>query len=170
MANSGAKKRKIQNDKEMLKLRVILLVSNLLYIVYRMVIHKDSFGGWNWFSFITMALLNLLAYKLISASAAPTFSAEGELIDGGNDLSAGLNEYYFDIVYICVITQVIGLFTDKALLLLLTIPGFAFYKLWDMVIKPWIFTPDSTPQVEDEKTKKKREKDERKAKKIKYIR
>eukprot|EP01132_Coremiostelium_polycephalum_P004009 gene4009-5012_t len=115
-----------------------------------------------------MCIFNAIAYTLIKSAAKATFGESGELLDGGSDLDTGLAVYYFDIVYVCVITQILGLFSDKFLLFLLSIPAYASFKLWKEFLGPWFFAKAEQQPVEDEKTRKKREKQEKKAEKPKY--
>ncbi|EFA79061.1 transmembrane protein [Heterostelium album PN500] len=170
MGNQGAKRRKQQNESEIFKLRVAILSVNVIYYLYRVYYHGDSFGGWNWFLWIVSLLLVGIAYFLISLMAKPTFQ-DGELIDGGADLSMkGLVEYYFDTIYICLIILILGLFSDKAFLIMLIIPVFAFYQLWVKFLGPWFFQQPSEDTNQMETKSKRREKMEKKANKIKYSR
>ena len=53
----------------------------------------DTFSGWNIFGFLILLVSILLCYTGISELAKPTYDNEGELIDGGADLSmSGLCE------------------------------------------------------------------------------
>ncbi|KAF2073263.1 hypothetical protein CYY_005425 [Polysphondylium violaceum] len=172
MSNQGAKKRKQKNDEIIKRLQILLASSNLLYILYRIIYHSDSFGGWKWFTFILMCILNGVSYFLLSAMTRVSYNQSGELIDGGSELSGGFCEYYFDIIYICSGVQILGLLSDKFLWILLIIPGFATYKIWTSFIAPWIFAAPEEQPVEDEKARKKREKLEKKQEKpkVRYVR
>eukprot|EP01133_Synstelium_polycarpum_P009803 gene9803-11452_t len=149
MGNQGAKKRLQQNEKELTNLKIGLGAINAIYALYRVWYHGDTFGRWNWVLWIIVLIL------------------QGELLDGGSDLSMkGLCEYYFDIIYITGIVQILGLFSDKAFLIMLVIPGFASYQLWVQFLGPWFFAPAEQRVVDDERKSNRREKMEKKQNKV----
>ncbi|EGC34199.1 hypothetical protein DICPUDRAFT_153660 [Dictyostelium purpureum] len=168
MANAAAKKRKQQNDKEMIKLKLIVACTTIPYICYRIFYNKETFGGWTMYGYFFIQFLNLLAFYLINTMCQPTFDQSGELIDGGSDLTmGGLTEYYFDIIYVCAIVQFLGLFSDKSLYLVLIVPIFAGYKLWTSIIQPYFLNRPKQTDAQGDKSKR-REKMEKKAEKMKF--
>ncbi|KAK5584254.1 hypothetical protein RB653_005862 [Dictyostelium firmibasis] len=172
MANSGAKKRKTQNEKELLKIRLIMAATTIPYILYRVVYQSETFGGWLWFAYLSINALNLFAYYIITSMCKLTYDNNGELIDGGADLNqGGMTEYYFDIVYVCSIIQGLGLISDKCLYLVLVIPIFAVFKIWKTFIGPFLASRNQQQQPQEEKSKR-REKMEKKQdkQKVKFVR
>lgn len=88
-------------------------------------------------------------------------------------MKGNLCEYCFDIIYICGFVQITtSLFSDWFWITLLVIPIFAFWKLWPILIKPFLFGGgdgnENDDKSESKLDKKKREKAERKANRIKY--
>eukprot|EP00735_Rhodelphis_limneticus_P004615 TRINITY_DN16226_c0_g1::TRINITY_DN16226_c0_g1_i1::g.6460::m.6460 TRINITY_DN16226_c0_g1::TRINITY_DN16226_c0_g1_i1::g.6460 ORF type:complete len:176 (-),score=13.67,sp/Q54UB0/TM208_DICDI/36.31/7e-32,DUF788/PF05620.6/5.9e-42,2TM/PF13239.1/0.0014,2TM/PF13239.1/1.3e+03,2TM/PF13239.1/1.5e+04,Sugar_transport/PF06800.7/0.0034,Sugar_transport/PF06800.7/2.7e+03,DUF2919/PF11143.3/0.025,DUF2919/PF11143.3/3.5e+03,DUF3040/PF11239.3/0.16,RseC_MucC/PF04246.7/1.5,RseC_MucC/PF04246.7/3.1e+02 TRINITY_DN16226_c0_g1 len=174
MANQAQKKR-LQENKRQIEIHTIaLLVVNLVYIVYRVVFHAQTFGGFQWFAFIVMSLGTIISWILIRSAASPTFSRDGELLDAGSDLSGkGLIEYAFDILYITWFAQTLGLFSDWGLLVYLLIPGFAGYKALTSFLLPWVFSSNSEDEMSlDPKALKKAQKQAKKEErgKIKWLR
>eukprot|EP00128_Syssomonas_multiformis_P011979 Colp12_sorted_trinity150504_noHs@10112 len=169
MANKGNKKT-LETNKRILSqhLNAILGV-NVFYVLVRIAWFYDSFGFWQWVLFALSTLAYWGCYGLLASAARPTFSESGELLDGGHDLSVGgLTEYYKDILYVTMFTQVCSTYSDNFWFLWLVVPAFAGFKLWTGVIAPWIFAPAPEEGPMDEKTRKKLEKKEKKMNKIRY--
>ena len=80
------------------------------------------------------------------------------LIYGGGDLNSGMLEYIWDILYISWFVEVGSLITNYAWLALLSIPFYAFWRLWWDLIKPWIFDEGifAKTEVEESKTQRKK--------------
>ena len=54
--------------------------------------------------------------------AAPHYSADGELIFSGGDLAqGGVLSYYHDLIYLCLIAQLLSIFTKWGWLVLLAV-------------------------------------------------
>ncbi|MCO5558395.1 hypothetical protein L7F22_011976 [Adiantum nelumboides] len=101
--------------------------------------------------------------------AKASYDESGELIDGGFDMSGeGLVSYLHDVLYITVFVQISSILSDKLWLVYLVIPIFALYKLWQLVLYPYIFQ-SSSEDTEDAKARKKREKMERKSGRAKFV-
>jgi hypothetical protein len=132
MANQAAKKRKAENEAIVARLRKLILIVNLIYILIRVGWMWDSFGFWNMFGFSLICVTNYFLYSWIAALAQPTYE-NGELVDGGHDLNmkGHLSEYYFDIIYIAAFVQIATIFSDWFWLTFLVIPAYAVYYLWD---------------------------------------
>lgn len=87
----------------------------------------------------------------------------GELLDGGVDLKmAGTCEYMQDLIYLVCLSQFLSLATPWAWLLLLAVPAFAGYSLWNGVIQPYLSAPPAQEVEETPDMRKRREKLERK--------
>jgi len=170
MANQAAKKQKQKNDKTIRNTQIGYAISFGLYILLRIIYQWDSFSIWFMMGFSLIGFTSWFCYTSILAMAKCSFDSNGELTYGGSDLAmSGLCEYYFDITYINWFVLIGTLYSNWFWFAWLLIPSFAFYKLWDLVLKPFIFAPPQTNIVEDEATRKKREKAERKANKPKFI-
>jgi len=90
-----------------------------------------------------------------------SYDDNGELIDAGIDLNiGGLSEYYFDVIYITWFVQLTTIFSDWFWMSFLLIPGFAFFKLWTLVIGPYLANVGKAEPV-TEKERKRMEKAER---------
>lgn len=164
MANQGAKKRKEENERHMKMLLRIILGSNAFFILIRLCFQFSSFGWRMWVALALTSTAYKLCYDQIRGMALPSYDENGELIDGGYDLSmGGLNGYLHDIIYLTAIIQLLSPLTNWAWVLYLLIPGFGLYKLWELVLYPYFTQTAPQEEVEDEKTKKKREKAEKKA-------
>ncbi|CAI9782997.1 unnamed protein product [Fraxinus pennsylvanica] len=168
MANQGAKKRKEENIRHMRNLLRLILASNAIYLVIRLGIFHSSFTWKHWAGLILTSLAYVIPYKQLSAMAKPNYSDAGELLDGGFDMSTGgICGYLHDIIYITCFVQVTTIISEKFWYIYLVIPGFAAYQLFGLVKG---FLPlGSDGAEEDEKTRKKREKMERKASRTKMI-
>eukprot|EP01114_Cavostelium_apophysatum_P024464 TRINITY_DN9580_c0_g1_i1.p1 TRINITY_DN9580_c0_g1~~TRINITY_DN9580_c0_g1_i1.p1 ORF type:complete len:181 (-),score=23.50 TRINITY_DN9580_c0_g1_i1:97-618(-) len=169
MANQAAKKQKAKNEKTLDFLKKVTLAIFGFSLFMRMVIFNSSFGFWSIVGLGVQLAIYWFTYAGLSSLAKVTYE-NGELADGGHDLGVGLSEYYFDLIYITWFIQVATLYSEKFWWLFLVIPGYAVFKLWGSVIKPWIFDSSAqNPMPEDEKTRKKREKAEKKAARGKFV-
>ncbi|GBG68991.1 hypothetical protein CBR_g3690 [Chara braunii] len=171
MANQGAKKRKDENDRHLAWLRKLVIIASAVHMVFRFAVFHASLSWLNW---VGLAL-SLAAYKLcyggIAYLAQPTYDDNGELIDGGYDLSmGGMCGYYHDIIYITSFVHVMGILSDKVWYVYVAVPVFAAYKFWQLVLYPYIFEMGGGGEEEDEKSRKKREKAERKGSRTKFVR
>lgn len=99
--------------------------------------------------------------------AKPAYSDNGELIDGGFDMSTGgVCGYLHDIIYITSFVQIASLISDKFWYTYLVIPAFGAYQASGFI--KGFLSQGSEGMEEDEKTRKKREKLERKASRPKF--
>ncbi|CAA2998792.1 transmembrane 208 homolog [Olea europaea subsp. europaea] len=89
MANQGAKKRKEENTRHMRNLLRLILASNAIYLVIRVGIFHSSFTWKHWAGLILTSLAYVIPYKQLSAMAKPSYGDDGELLDGGFDMSTG---------------------------------------------------------------------------------
>eukprot|EP00249_Psilotum_nudum_P001584 c14147_g1_i2 orf=346-765(+) len=110
-----------------------------------------------------------LSYDQLADMAKPSYDEKGELIDGGYNMKeGGICGYLHDIVYITVFVQLSSLVSEKFWYVYLVIPAFAMYKLWQLFLYPFFFQ-SSQEMGEDEKTRRKREKMEKKAGRVKFV-
>ncbi|CAN6880465.1 unnamed protein product [Brassica oleracea] len=162
MANQGAKKRKDENARHMAKLRRIIIACNVVYVIVRMVIFHSSFTWKHWIGLVVTSIGYGVPYKILDGMAKPSVSDDGELIDGGFDMSTGgICGYLHDVLYITCFVQLASIISGKFWYTYLVIPAFGAYKASGLI--RGFMSQGSEGGVEDEKTRKKREKMERKA-------
>ncbi|KAG9455824.1 hypothetical protein H6P81_000332 [Aristolochia fimbriata] len=167
MANQGAKKRREENRKHMRNLLRLIVFCNVVYVVLRMLIFHSSLTWKHWLGLILTSLGYAIPYQQLASMASPAFDENGELLDGGHDMSSGgICGYLHDIIYITSFVQLTSIISGKFWYTYLVIPGFAVYQLSGL-IKAWFSQGSEGP--EDEKTRKKREKMEKKASRPKFV-
>ncbi|KMT05582.1 hypothetical protein BVRB_7g168250 [Beta vulgaris subsp. vulgaris] len=168
MANQGAKKRKEENARHMSKLLRLIIGCNVVYILVRMIIYHSSFTWKHWVGLVLTSLAYAAPYKQLASMAKPTYTDDGELIDGGFDMSTtGVCGYLHDIIYITSFVQLASLISDKFWYTYLAIPAYAVYQASGFI--KGFLSSDSEGMEEDEKTRKKREKMEKKASRPKFV-
>jgi len=168
MANAAAKKQKLKNEVTIKNFQRISLIIYMFYLLIRVGVYNESFSYLHWGGLIFFTVIYLVTYNGIVSLAAVAYDTEGELTYGGADLAGkGIVEYYFDLVYLTWFVQVTTVWSDWFWLIYLVVPAFAVFKLWDF-IGPYFF--GGTKELpEDAKSKKSREKAEKKANKVKWI-
>jgi len=171
-ANQAAKKRRAENEGILKRLRYLLLISNIAYILLRIVWMNELFGLWHAAGFGVCLVTDIVLFLWISSLAKPTFNESGELIDGGADLSTHgqLSEYAFDVLYIIAFVQITTIFSDYFWLVLLVIPLFAGYKLFSLLfsVGGGLGSADNAAQRETRDERRKREKMEKKMNRPKF--
>uniref|UniRef100_A0A1J3ERC1 Transmembrane protein 208-like protein n=1 Tax=Noccaea caerulescens TaxID=107243 RepID=A0A1J3ERC1_NOCCA len=169
MANQGAKKRKDENTRHMAKLRRIIIACNVFYVIVRMLIFHSSFTWKHWIGLVVTSLGYGLPYKWLNQMAKPSVTDDGELIDGGFDMSTGgICGYLHDVLYITCFVQIASIISGKFWYAYLVIPAFGAYKGSNLI--RGFMSQGSEGGVEDEKTRKKREKMEKKASRGQVVR
>ncbi|KAL0334138.1 UNVERIFIED_CONTAM: hypothetical protein Sangu_1570000 [Sesamum angustifolium] len=163
MANQGAKKRKRRSP----SLRLII-ASNAIYVVIRIGVFYSSFTWKHWAGLILTSLAYVIPYQQLAAMAKPSYTDDGELLDGGFDMSTGgICGYLHDVIYITCFVQLSSIISEKFWYIYLVIPGFAAYQLFGLV--KGFLSHGSEGVEEDEKTRKKREKMEKRASRAKFV-
>lgn len=77
----------------------------ILYIIVRVIISHSSFTWKHWIGLVVTSLGYAIPYKLLDQMAKPSVSDDGELIDGGFDMSTGgmcgyvLKVLFFKLIY-----------------------------------------------------------------------
>ncbi|KAK3133403.1 hypothetical protein QOZ80_6AG0536140 [Eleusine coracana subsp. coracana] len=169
MAKQGAKKMKDENKKHMGFLLRLILASNVIYIIVRMVVLHSSFTWTHWIGLMVTSAAYFFPYKQLASMSQPVYSDNGELLDGGFDLkNGGICEYLHDVIYITLFVQLASVISEKFWWTYLVIPVFAGYKIFGL-LRGTLLSRGSEGEVEDEKTRKKREKMEKKAPRGKII-
>ncbi|XP_048130616.1 transmembrane protein 208-like isoform X3 [Rhodamnia argentea] len=146
MANQGAKKRKEENARHMARLRYLIIACNVIYILVRMLIFHSSFTWKHWIGLLVTSAAYAIPYLQLAKLAKPTYANDGELLDGGFDMSTGgVCEYLHDLIFITSFVQVASIISGK---------------FW------YTYLVDA---LEDDKTRKKREKMEKRASRNKFV-
>ncbi|KAL8143878.1 hypothetical protein V2J09_016910 [Rumex salicifolius] len=168
MANQGAKKRKEENARHMSKLFKLIVGCNVIFILVRMLIFHSSITWKHWIGLMLTSLAYVIPYQQLSAMAKPAYDSNGELLDGGFDMSTGgICGYMHDVIYITSFVQIASIISDKFWYTYLVIPGYAIYQA-SGIIKGFL-SQGSEEMTEDEKSRKKREKLEKKASRGKFM-
>ncbi|XP_042984437.1 transmembrane protein 208-like isoform X3 [Carya illinoinensis] len=114
MANQGAKKRKEENARHMANLRRIIIVCNVIYVLVRMVVFHSSFTWKHWIGLILTSVAYLIPYQQLARMAQPAYADDGELFDGGFDMTTGgVCGYLHDVIYITSFVQVMSIISGK---------------------------------------------------------
>lgn len=80
--------------------------------------------------------------RLIALAVVPTYGEDGKIVYAGADLDkGGVTEHCFDIIYTVSFVHVSVVLWRYFWLLLLVIPGYAFFKLMKDVVIPWSAAP-----------------------------
>ncbi|XP_019256118.1 PREDICTED: transmembrane protein 208-like isoform X3 [Nicotiana attenuata] len=114
MANQGAKKRKEENARHMKKLFQIILACNVIYLLVRAGIFYSSFTWKHIIGLLLTSLAYALPYKQLDSMSKPSYGDDGELFDGGYDMSTGgICGYLHDVIYITCFVQLASIISDK---------------------------------------------------------
>jgi hypothetical protein len=106
MANQGAKKRLDENSRRCRALRIAVLVGVLIQVAGFIASPTRRASTMSWVGALASAAISALAFWGIASFAAPIYE-NGELVDGGPDLSkATIAQYLHDILYISVFVNV----------------------------------------------------------------
>ncbi|OMP03958.1 hypothetical protein COLO4_10074 [Corchorus olitorius] len=168
MANQGAKKRKEENTRHMANLRRLIVACNVIYVLVRVLIFHSSFTWKHWVGLLLTSAAYFFPYQQLAQMAKPTYAHDGDLLDGGFDMSTGgICGYLHDVIYITSFVQVASIISDKFWYTYLVIPAFGAYQSFGFI--KGFLSHGSEGDVEDEKTRKKREKMERKASRAKFV-
>lgn len=131
-------------------------------------IFHSTFKWKHWVGLILTSAAYTIPYKQLALMAKPAYADDGELLDGGFDMSTGgVCGYLHDIIYVTCFVQLTSIISEKFWYIYLVIPAFAAYQLFGLVKG---FLPQGSEGAEeDEKTRKKREKMEKKASRGKFV-
>ncbi|KAH8481902.1 hypothetical protein H0E87_029395 [Populus deltoides] len=168
MANQGAKKRKEENSRHMANLRRLIIACNVIYVLVRLVIFHSSFTWKHWIGLILTSVAYFIPYRQLAVMASPAYADDGDLLDGGFDMSTGgICGYLHDVIYITSFVQLMSIISGKFWYTYLVIPAFGAYKSFGFL--RGFLSNGSEEGAEDEKTRKKREKLEKKASRGKFV-
>eukprot|EP01095_Lingulamoeba_sp_RSL-Kostka_P012109 TRINITY_DN473_c1_g3_i1.p1 TRINITY_DN473_c1_g3~~TRINITY_DN473_c1_g3_i1.p1 ORF type:complete len:174 (+),score=44.72 TRINITY_DN473_c1_g3_i1:65-586(+) len=172
MSNNYAKKLNARNKKVLKNYLLAIIISNLLYLLIRGALFYSSFGYVQIICWLLIFITMSVAYGMIFLSGNPPPADGNRVVAASVDLEVpGMLLYAMDVIILSVIIQVIGLITDWAILLYISIPIYIFYKMGGSIFS--FLTSGSGDQIpmDDQKQgrgKRKKEKGERQ--KVKYYR
>ncbi|CAJ2633653.1 unnamed protein product [Trifolium pratense] len=134
MANQGAKKRKEENTRHMARIRRIIIACNVIYVVIRMLIFHSSFTWKHWIGLVVTSLAYYFPYQQLAKMANPSYADDGELLDGGFDMTTGgVCGYLHDVIYITSFVQVASIISGKFWYIYLVIPAFGAYQSFGLI-------------------------------------
>ena len=153
MAGAGAKKRAEENKQRLKTLQLLILVTTAVYAAVRLGAFKSTAQWYHWIGLLFTLGIHGVSYWIIAAVARPVYQ-NGELIDGGGDLSKSIAaSYSHDVLYVTSMVQVLAAFTNWGWLLFLTVPLYAAYKLFEKVFIP-MMKPKQEAAIDPEMIKK----------------
>ncbi|KFM23189.1 Transmembrane protein 208-like protein [Auxenochlorella protothecoides] len=163
MAKAGDKKRLEQNADHIRKLKIIVIVANVAWLVVRFLLRRSTV---TWTSYAALGLTSLvyaICYPGIATALAPHYSPSGELVYAGADLAqGGVLSYYHDLLYITAFVQLGSMISKWAWLAFIAVPAYCAYLLVIHVLLPYWSAPRAdTTSFESEADKRRREKRER---------
>uniref|UniRef100_A0A5B7BUY9 Transmembrane protein 208 n=1 Tax=Davidia involucrata TaxID=16924 RepID=A0A5B7BUY9_DAVIN len=168
MANQGAKKRKEENSRHMRNLLRFIIACNVVYLLVRAGIFHSTFKWKHWVGFMLTFFAYIIPYQHLAIMAKPAYSDDGELLDGGFDMSTGgVCGYLHDVIYITGFVQLTSIISEKFWYIYLVIPAYAAFRLFGFV--KGFLSHGSEGAEEDEKTRKKREKMEKRASRARFV-
>ncbi|XP_043695238.1 transmembrane protein 208 homolog [Telopea speciosissima] len=168
MANQGAKKRKEENARHMNKLFRLIIACNVIHFLVRMLVFHSTVSWKHWVGLCVTSLAYAIPYQQLSKMAEPAYDDDGELLDGGFDMSTGgVCGYLHDVIYITIFVQLMSIISGKFWYTYLVIPAFGAYKIFG--VTKGFMSQGSEGTMEDEKSRKKREKMEKRASRGKFV-
>ncbi|KAK9843173.1 hypothetical protein WJX74_008016 [Apatococcus lobatus] len=172
MANQGAKRKLEQNKRRLRTLLQLIAVANVVYIVFRLFVFSSTRQTRHSVFLVVTSLMYFFCYRGLQLAADPAYDAQGELTDGGDDLTmGGTCEYLHDGIYLAAFCQLATPFlSDWLWLVFLAVPGYGIYLAWTSILQPYFASPKSKDIPETEEEKKRREKLERKQQRKQGIR
>lgn len=151
----------------MKKLFHIIIACNAIYVLVRLLIFHSTFTWKHWVGLVVTSFAYWFPYQQLAKMANPSYDDDGELLDGGFDMSTGgVCGYLHDVIYITSFVQLMSIISGKFWYTYLVIPAFGAYQIFGLT--RGFFSQSSEGQPEDEKTRKKREKMEKKASRPKF--
>lgn len=132
MAGQSAKKQVASNNKILKEIHRITWVSLGVSAVFNFAVGRPQ----NYKPFIIFSIPALLSIYTLEKTGRPVVDNSGKIVRIGQDLQQeGLTEYFFDIIYLTVIFNLISIIfnTTKIWWLYLVVPAFACYKLYGLV-------------------------------------
>ncbi|KAL0054539.1 hypothetical protein WJX82_010576 [Trebouxia sp. C0006] len=170
MANQGAKRQVENNRKKLQLLQQVIFAVTAIYALVRLGFFYKSSATRHYVLLTLSSTVHFACYSFIKGQAEPTYE-NGELQHGGSDLDlkGSLPYYAVEVIYCLALLQILtALLSDKFWWLLLALPGWGLWLLWQYVLQPYFLSPSREGAEETAVERRKREKLERKQNKIKY--
>ncbi|KIJ56527.1 hypothetical protein M422DRAFT_22690 [Sphaerobolus stellatus SS14] len=139
MANASAKRIASQNERVIRNLQIGMLVVNLLSLILRFFIRKQSFSSFSSIILYALPIAPTIAvYRFLVNAGTPRRDSSGSLISPGDDLNQpGLLDWSWDVLYITWACQLgSGLLGSWIWYFYFIIPLYAGYKAWTSFISP----------------------------------
>ncbi|RZC60067.1 hypothetical protein C5167_021828 [Papaver somniferum] len=106
----------------------------VIYVIVRSLIFHSSVSWKHFVGLLVTSAAYALSYKQLAQMAEPSYDDDGELLDGGYDMSTGgICSYLHDVIYITSFVQVMSILSGK---FLVHIPG-GHYKLINLEYTTW---------------------------------
>ncbi|CAD5206684.1 unnamed protein product [Bursaphelenchus okinawaensis] len=147
----------LENQETLLYYSLASVITALASALVYYFVYESSWKIWTG---ICLSIVGQFAAILFMRSGVRCIKGpRGQIIDAGVDLNDpnALGEYCKDIVILTVICQALSLITSYFLLLLLSFPIYGAYKLWVLVIAPWIFAEPPEEDPMDDKRNRRRQ-------------
>lgn len=132
MAGQSAKKQVASNTKILKEIHRVTGASFAVFAFFIFVVRRPG----SWKPFVFFALPALLSLYILEKTGRPLVDAAGKVVRTGQDLQQeGLTEYFFDVIYLTVILNILSIVfnSTKVWWLYIVVPGFAAYKLYALV-------------------------------------
>lgn len=127
MANSSAKKRVKANSARLTRLRLCIAAANAAYL-FALFLRRANLRTFDLAAWAFLLVTTLAPFYLLWTAARPRYFDDGQLLDGGEDISApGVLEYAHDTIYVSLLTLVLLIITRWALLVFACVPVYAVY-------------------------------------------
>merc|ERR1711865_240945 len=143
MAGNSAKKNAKANAETLTWRFNVLVAINVIFLVYRVIYHNDSFGFWSWVSLCVAWEIYALCYSNFKASAASSLHNIKEV-----------GEYWSDVFMVTLAAHTVAIYTNFGWLVMLVIPA---YLIGNGVVS-WAAAEDpmaAQKEAEDAKESKK---------------
>uniref|UniRef100_A0A7S0PLY3 Transmembrane protein 208 n=1 Tax=Ostreococcus mediterraneus TaxID=1486918 RepID=A0A7S0PLY3_9CHLO len=165
MAKSGAKKQHEANKAQLKLLASVLNYTTVFHVVVRLCVRYKTAKKWNVVFFACTLLACRTSLTSLRSFAAPTYDADGELIDGGGSLRGGLTEYYQDLIYVGAFALTATTYSDWFWMSMLIIPAVGGYLIITKLILPYMSmkkqASEASAQEETKEEKRRRERSQR---------
>ncbi|XP_059635990.1 uncharacterized protein LOC132278198 isoform X2 [Cornus florida] len=114
MANQGAKKRKEENSRHMKNILRLIIACNVIYLLVRAGVFYSTFKWKHLVGFMLTSFAYIIPYQQLALMAKPAYADDGELLDGGFDMSTGgVCGYLHDVIYITSFVQLTSIISEK---------------------------------------------------------
>jgi len=162
MAKSGAKKQHEANKAQLNVLTRALNYAAVFHVVVRWCLRFRTVSKWHVAAFVVTLLSCRASLASLRSFAAPTYDADGELLDGGGSLRGGLTEYYQDLIYVGAFALTTSTYSDWFWMSMLIIPVVGGYLIITKLVLPFMSMRKQASEAgEREETKEEKRRRER---------